>query len=136
MKVQYMTEEKKNYGPQVTRRALSSIFKKPATRKYPFVKASVAEGFRGRQIFDVEKCIGCGLCSRDCPANAIEMVMVDGKKRPLFHLDRCIFCYQRADSCVKSAIQPTQIFELACYDKKTLELKPEPAAKTTPKQST
>jgi formate hydrogenlyase subunit 6/NADH:ubiquinone oxidoreductase subunit I len=130
-----MATEKKNFNTNVAKEALSSIFKKPATRKYPFVKASVAEGFRGRQIFDIEKCISCGLCSRDCPANAIEMVIVEGKKRPLFHLDRCIFCYQCADSCTKNAIQPTTLFELACVDKKMLELRPEPAP-TAPKRST
>jgi len=130
-----MATKKKNFNSNVAGEAISSIFKKSATRKYPFVKANVAEGFRGRQIFDVEKCISCGLCSRDCPANAIEMVMVEGKKRPLFHLDRCIFCYQCADSCTRNAIQPTTLFELACVDKKTLELKPEShsaAAKQSP----
>ena len=118
------------------KKTASHIFKKPATTKYPFAKPTLPEDFRGQQVFDINLCIGCGLCSRDCPAKAIEMVEVEGKKRPQFMLDKCIFCYQCADSCVKSAIQPTQIFELACYDKKTLELKPEPAAKTTPTQST
>jgi formate hydrogenlyase subunit 6/NADH:ubiquinone oxidoreductase subunit I len=122
-----MAKEKKNLDLHLTKEALFSIFKKPATRKYPFVKASVAEGFRGRQGFDIEKCISCGLCSRDCPSNAIEMVMVEGKKRPLFHLDRCIFCYQCADSCATNAIQPTKLFELACIDKNNLELRPKPA---------
>ena len=125
-----MATKKKNFNSNVAGEAISSIFKKSATRKYPFVKANVAEGFRGRQIFDVEKCISCGLCSRDCPANAIEMVMVEGKKRPLFHLDRCVFCYQCAESCATNAIQSTKLFELACIDKSTLELKPEPDLKT------
>jgi formate hydrogenlyase subunit 6/NADH:ubiquinone oxidoreductase subunit I len=122
-----MAKEKKNLDLHLTKEALSSIFKKPATRKYPFVEASVAESFRGRQVFDIEKCISCGLCSRDCPANAIEMVMVEGRKRPLFHLDKCIFCYQCADSCATNAIRPTKLFELACLDKNVLELRPEPA---------
>jgi len=122
-----MAKKKRALSSYITKEAFSSIFKKPATQKYPFVKASVAEGFRGKQIFDIEKCISCGLCSRDCPANAIEMVQVEGKNRPLFHLDRCVFCYQCADSCPKNAIQPTAFFELACIDKKTLVMKPEPA---------
>ena len=104
---------------------LSHLFRKPATEKYPFVKAEVPEGFRGRQIYDIDLCISCGLCSRDCPAKAIEMVDVDGKRRPLFHLDQCIFCYQCAESCPRNAILSSKVFELATTDKSTLVVKPE-----------
>jgi len=127
-----MAEKKRALSSNIVKEAFSSIFKKSATQKYPFVKASVAEGFRGKQIFDITKCISCGLCSRDCPANAIEMFEVEGKKRPLFYLDRCVFCYQCTDSCPKNAIQSTSIFEIACVDKQTLKITPQPA----PKQST
>jgi formate hydrogenlyase subunit 6/NADH:ubiquinone oxidoreductase subunit I len=106
------------------RRVLSSVFKKPATGKYPFVKCIPAEGFRGKQVFDITLCVSCGLCSRDCPAKAIEMVDVEGKKRPLFYLDRCIFCYQCAESCPRNAIKATSIFELATTDRGSLAMKP------------
>ena len=125
-----MSRKKKNLDLHLTKEAISSLFKKPATRRYPFVKTPVADNFRGKQIFDIKKCVGCGLCSKDCPAKAIEMVMVEGKKRPLFHLDKCVFCYQCAESCATNAIQSTKLFELACIDKSTLELKPEPDLKT------
>src|SRR4030066_531278 len=108
---------------------LSNLFAKPATCKYPFVKAEVAEGFRGLQVFDIDLCISCGLCSRDCPAKAIEMVEVDGKRRPLFHLDQCIFCYQCAESCPRNAIKSSGIFELATTDKSALVVKPESNSK-------
>ncbi len=103
----------------------SHLFKKPATGKYPFVKCVPAEGFRGRQVFDINLCVSCGLCSRDCPAKAIEMVDVNGKKRPMFLLDRCIFCYQCAESCPRNAIKSTVIFELATTDKSALVVKPQ-----------
>jgi formate hydrogenlyase subunit 6/NADH:ubiquinone oxidoreductase subunit I len=103
------------------------IFMKPATCKYPFVKAEVPEGFRGKQVFDINLCVSCGLCSRDCPAKAIEMVEVEGKRRPLFHLDQCIFCYQCAESCPRNAIKSSAIFELASTDKSNLVVKPEPS---------
>lgn len=103
----------------------SQLFLKPATGKYPFVKCEVPVGFRGKQVYDINLCISCGLCSRDCPAKAIEMVEVDGKRRPLFHLDQCIFCYQCAESCPRNAIKSSEIFELATTDKSALVIKPD-----------
>jgi formate hydrogenlyase subunit 6 len=113
---------------------LSNLLKKPATCQYPFVKAEVPEGFRGKQVYNIDLCISCGLCSRDCPAKAIEMVDVEGKKRPSFLLDRCIFCYQCADSCPRNAIISSKIFELATTDKSSLVLKPEEKAQVTGEQ--
>lgn len=109
--------------------AFSHLFKRASTCKYPLVKAVVAEGFRGRQIFDINLCVSCGLCSRDCPAKAIEMVEVNGKNRPLFLLDKCIFCYQCAESCPRNAIKSSEFFELASTDKASLVVKPSVDAK-------
>ena len=116
---------KKSAVSPMIREVLSHLFKKPATTKYPFVKAEVPAGFRGKQVYDINLCISCGLCSRDCPAKAIEMVEVDGKRRPLFHLDLCIFCYQCAESCPRNAIKSSEFFELASINKSDLVIKPQ-----------
>jgi len=116
---------KKSTVLPMIKEVFSHLFKKPATSKYPFVKAEVPEGFRGKQVFDINLCISCGLCSRDCPAKAIEMVDVDGKRRPLFHLDLCIFCYQCAEGCPRNAIKSSEVFELASTNKSDLVVKPQ-----------
>jgi formate hydrogenlyase subunit 6/NADH:ubiquinone oxidoreductase subunit I len=103
---------------------VSQIFRVPATLEYPLVRPAVPEGFRGKQIFDINLCISCGLCASDCPAKAIEMVNVEGNKRPLFHLDRCVFCYQCAESCPRNAIKYTGFFELASATKGDLVIRP------------
>jgi formate hydrogenlyase subunit 6/NADH:ubiquinone oxidoreductase subunit I len=101
------------------------IFKKPFTREYPAVKVEVPEGYRGRHIFYPEKCISCGLCERDCPANAIELIEVSGKRMPHFYLDRCIFCYQCAESCPRDAIKLSTNFEMSTTEKTEMLVTPE-----------
>ncbi|MEM2107924.1 MAG: 4Fe-4S binding protein [Candidatus Bathyarchaeia archaeon] len=115
---------KKSVVPPMMKELWAHLFKKAATSKYPLVKAEVPEGFRGKQVYDINLCISCGLCARDCPAKAIEMVEVEGKRRPLFHLDLCIFCYQCAESCPRSAIKSSRFFELATTNKSDLIIKP------------
>ena len=124
---------KRALSTKIAREAFLNLFRKRATEKYPAAPASVAEGFRGKQVLDLKNCIGCSLCARECPANAIEMVIVDGKKKPLIHLDRCVFCYQCADSCPRKVFQTSKVFELATTEKSTLVIKPEQTSAQTDK---
>jgi hydrogenase-4 component H len=106
------------------KKTVRSIFAKPATTRYPFVKPELPPSFRGHPQVDTSLCVGCGLCSRNCPSKAIEMVEVEGKKYPQFWLDRCIFCGRCIESCHKGAIKNSGEFELATTDKSELVLKP------------
>jgi formate hydrogenlyase subunit 6/NADH:ubiquinone oxidoreductase subunit I len=81
---------------------LRSFFSAPVTGKYPFEKPETAKRFRGKLSYDPSKCTGCNLCSKDCPANALEIVIIDRvAKRYVAHynLDRCIYCAQCLQSC-------------------------------------
>ena len=113
---------------------LKNFRKKVATKKYPFVKEKPPEGLRGRLVIDMVKCIGCGLCSLDCPAAAIEMIGKGPMAEFKIHLDRCHFCGQCAESCPSKCITYTNDFELASGDKNslTIEFKRKPKEKTTP----
>ncbi len=147
------TEKKKRAGilSPMWKRTASHIFTKPATTKYPFVKPKLPDDYRGkpeytirtcnmidlsgtqRQFeFDVQKLVktNCAVCARDCPAFAIEIVEVDGKKRPQFDLNKCIFCNQCVESCPRNAIKGSAEYELATTDKKSLIIKPNPSEAT------
>lgn len=81
---------------------LRSLFKKPATENYPFVRKDAPEALRGKLFYDPEKCTGCQLCIKDCPADAIELIVVDKVNKRFvmrYHMDRCTFCDQCVQSC-------------------------------------
>jgi len=106
---------------------LQMLVKKPDTNLYPAVKAHVEDHFRGALKFEQSKCIGCKICTRVCPSNAIRIERVtegvpeDQKVFQAYvQMDRCIFCGQCVDSCPKKALENTENFELATTDKKTL----------------
>lgn len=111
--------------PRMMKEIAMAIFKKPFTRQYPFTKPNPPQGFRGRQIFHPERCISCGLCARDCPAEAIEMVEVSGKKMPLISLESCIFCYICVENCPRNALTGSTFYELASTNKEDLHVKPD-----------
>jgi formate hydrogenlyase subunit 6/NADH:ubiquinone oxidoreductase subunit I len=116
---------KKRRFPALIKDMGSCIFKKPYTQQYPFVKTQAPDGYRGKHVFTPEKCISCGLCARDCPANAIELVEVLGKRMPKFFLDRCIFCYLCAEGCPREAIKLSTDFEMSTTETKDLMVNPE-----------
>ena len=109
----------------ISKKAFSNVFSKAATEGYPFIKPTVAKDFRGQPIFDIDLCVSCGLCSRNCPANAIEMVDVNGKKYPQLDLGKCIFCDKCVEDCPKKAIKNSAAFELASTNKSILITKPQ-----------
>jgi formate hydrogenlyase subunit 6/NADH:ubiquinone oxidoreductase subunit I len=102
---------------------MKMLFKKTATVKYPYEKADLPESFRGKIKFDAQKCIGCKICMRDCPANAIEIEKIGEKQfRAMMSLDKCIYCAQCVDSCPKSALSATKEFELAGFDRNKMRV--------------
>jgi len=98
-----------------------SLFKKPVTELYPFVKKPAPERLHGKLAYDAEKCIGCGLCVRDCPANALELIVIDRAAKRFvmkYNIHRCIFCDQCKVVCRPKCIGLTnENWELAALNR-------------------
>ena len=93
--------------------AIKQLFKKAATVKYPYEKSPLPKGFRGRPIWEIHKCVGCGLCPRVCPSGAIEMIGTGLEAEIKHFADKCMFCGQCVETCPKAAIIMSEEYELA-----------------------
>jgi formate hydrogenlyase subunit 6/NADH:ubiquinone oxidoreductase subunit I len=102
---------------------MRSLFLRPATRRYPVVRQSAPERLRGKLHWTPDKCTGCSLCIKDCPAQAIELIDVDRAAKRFvmrYYVDRCTFCGQCVQSCRFKCIEmSSDDWELSALDKKS-----------------
>ncbi len=103
---------------------LGSLFRQPVTQQYPFERKEAPRRLRGKLHWDAEKCTGCLLCVKDCPAQAIEVIMVDKANKRFvmrYHVDRCTFCSQCVVSCRQGALgMSSEEWELAALNRELL----------------
>jgi formate hydrogenlyase subunit 6/NADH:ubiquinone oxidoreductase subunit I len=87
---------------------LRTLLSPRITVRYPFEPMELPSAFRGRVTVDPELCRGCGLCVRDCPANALELDHPDNDHHRLsYYVYRCAFCGQCQLTCPFGAITLT-----------------------------
>lgn len=100
---------------------VKAFFSAPVTEKYPFEKPQTAERFRGKLHYDPAKCTGCNLCAKDCPADAIEVIILDRAAKRFvarYDVDRCIYCAQCLQSCRPKCVSfSREDWELAALSK-------------------
>lgn len=82
--------------------AVKNLFSKPATINYPAEPREYFERTRGHIEIDIEQCIFCGMCMRNCPPRAITVDRASGK----WSLNRfdCIQCGYCTDVCPKKCL--------------------------------
>jgi formate hydrogenlyase subunit 6/NADH:ubiquinone oxidoreductase subunit I len=115
-----------------------NVTKPPATIQYPFKKLEIPKDSRGRILFTSENCIGCNICVRDCPADAVRINKPGEEKifEAVFNLDECIYCAQCVFSCPKKALSISDDIELAQLSRQNLRMvypaKPKPPKEPEP----
>ncbi|GAB4292735.1 MAG: hypothetical protein Kow0098_13000 [Ignavibacteriaceae bacterium] len=118
----------KIYVPEILKGlsiTLRAMFKPKFTMEYPEVKFEPPASYRGRPVLveeenGGERCVACGLCSRVCPALAIEVQAAETEREKerypeLFEINmiRCIFCGFCEEVCPEEAIVMSKDYELA-----------------------
>ena len=105
---------------------VKSFFKKPVTVKYPFVKQDTPENFRGKLVYNPEKCTGCQLCIKDCPTGGIELITLDKVNKRFvmrYNLDKCTYCAQCVVNCRFNCLEMSETqWELASTSKEPFEV--------------
>ncbi len=114
-----LTLLEKTYIPQIVGGlwlTFKQMFKPKFTRQYPEEKWDPPTAFRGRPVLvqkedSTERCVACGLCSRVCPALAIEVqaseTELEKERYPVkfeINMLRCIFCGFCEEVCPEEAI--------------------------------
>jgi len=99
----------------------NTLRSRPITVRYPFEPLELPPYFRGRVVIDAAKCVGCGLCVRDCPANGLILERIGTKGFRLIHYpDRCAYCGQCEENCRQAAIRLTNEYAPATTNREAL----------------
>ncbi len=116
----------KLYLPEIAKGlglTLSFMFKPKFTRQYPEERFEPTGSYRGRPVLveeeDGERCVACSLCSRVCPALAIEVQASeterDKERYPVkfeINMLRCIFCAFCEEVCPEEAIVMSKDYDI------------------------
>jgi NADH-quinone oxidoreductase subunit I len=122
-----LTVWQKLYIPEIVKGlalTLRTMFRPKVTMEYPEVKFEPPSSYRGRPVLvqeenGIERCVACGLCSRVCPALAIEVqaaeTELEKERYPQkfeINMIRCIFCGFCEEVCPEEAIVMSKDYEL------------------------
>ncbi|MFY7998965.1 MAG: NuoI/complex I 23 kDa subunit family protein [Candidatus Kapaibacteriota bacterium] len=126
-RAQKMTFWERIYLPEIAK-GLAATFKQALqpkmTRSYPEERFEPNGSYRGRPVLVLEesgeRCVACGLCSRVCPALAIEVQAAETLTRDKerypekfeINMLRCIFCGFCEEVCPEEAIVMSKDYEM------------------------
>jgi len=124
--VERLTFWEKIFIPEIAKGLVltfKEMFKPKFTRQYPEERWEPEGSYRGRPVLvleeEGERCVACGLCSRVCPALAIEVQAAEtDREKERFpdkfeiNMLRCIYCGFCEEVCPEEAIVMSKDYDL------------------------
>ena len=111
-------------------------FGKRHTVAFPFGPLELPASYRGQVVVDIDACVGCGRCARDCPTGALHVERLEGGGvRVSLAYDSCATCGQCELSCNKGAIRLISAYTPPAKSRDALKIewyKPGRQTKQTP----
>jgi len=98
-------------------------YRKVYTEQYPLEKPKLAGRYRGAPRLNNDPvtgetlCIACDLCAEICPE---DLIVVGSQRDPESRKKVLLFCGLCQEVCPTNAIELTQDFELAAYDRRSM----------------
>ncbi len=94
--------------PGISHMIMKSLIGKPATLMYPRRKRTFTAATRGKIENEIERCIFCGMCERNCPTKALAV----SKEKNEWSIDslKCCQCRRCVEVCPVKCLSMDNIY--------------------------
>jgi ech hydrogenase subunit F len=94
--------------PPISHMIMKSLFGKPATLMYPQQKRTFTDATRGKVENEIEKCIFCRLCEKNCPTSALAVT----KEKNEWDIDslKCCQCRRCVEVCPVKCLSMDNVY--------------------------
>ncbi len=94
--------------PGLSKTLIRSLVGKPATEMYPQRKKTYTDATRGRVQNEIERCIFCRLCEKNCPTKALAV----SKEKNEWEIDslKCCLCRRCVEVCPVKCLSMDNVY--------------------------